>query len=622
MLRPTRHEPVDEDLERAPLGLRVERPVRLVAAAAVHGAEEVLEAAVRGERIPLDVEEDVAARGRRECGEPLVRLDRREQLADAAALPARLILDPRLLADAGQRGVADTVDRRHHGQAQGAETGHRRHVPLDEPAPLTAGDAGDERQMVVGPAPIRTGSAPVADRTVLDGLRVGLRRRVRMRLETPPDGAVVRRVLPLDVPRRFVRLTNVHDAFQISCGIHCARRFFADPTKAIADVLILVDTLVVLMKRRHTARDIPRLGPGRHRFDPTLYLVVTPAGSRSWVQRIVVHSNQIDRGLGSAALVTLEQARFAALSNRRAARVGGDPFADRKRAATVPTFADAAAATLDANRERWADTTIRSWQVSMRRHVLPRIGSRPVNALTRQDVINCLAAIKSTSEGRKATMRIRATLELALSHEWVAENVAANGGLAAALPHLRRQNSEHHAAAPYTEVGAIIAQIAAGPSNPSAKACTTFLILTACRSTEASGAEWSEIDFDARVWTIPATRMKSRREHRVPLSDAALAILAERRGLHPVYCFASVVTSRPLSQETLSRTVRDTSFKVHGFRSSFRDWASDVAKAPREVAEAALAHVVGSQAEQSYARSDLCERRRALMGAWGAYCTK
>ncbi len=195
MLRPTRHEPVDEDLERAPLGLRVERPVRLVAAVAVRGAEEVLEAAVRSERVPFDVEEDVAGRGRRQGGEPLVRLDRREQLADAPALPARLILDPRLLADTGQRGAADTVDRRHHGQAQGAETDHRRHVPLDEPAPLTAGDAGDERQMVVGPAPIRTGSAPVADRTVLNGLRVGLRRRVRMRLEAPPDGAVVRRVL-------------------------------------------------------------------------------------------------------------------------------------------------------------------------------------------------------------------------------------------------------------------------------------------------------------------------------------------------------------------------------------------------------------------------------------------
>ena len=195
VLRPTRHEPVDEVLERAPLGRRVERPARLVAAVAVHGAEEVLQAAVPREGVALDVEEDVAGRGRRQCGQPPVRLDRRDQLVDAAPLPARLNLDPRLVADAGERGGADAVDRRLHRQAQGAEIRHRGHSPLDEPAPLAAGDAGDQRQMVVRPPPVRADSAPVAEPAVLDRLRVGPRRRVRMRLEAPPDGAVVRRVL-------------------------------------------------------------------------------------------------------------------------------------------------------------------------------------------------------------------------------------------------------------------------------------------------------------------------------------------------------------------------------------------------------------------------------------------
>ena len=195
MLRPARHEPVDEVLERAPLGRRVERPARLVATVAVHRAEEVVQAAVPREGVPFDVEEDVARRGRRQRGEPPVRLDRRDQLVDAAALPARLVLDPCLVTDAGQGTATDALDRQRHGQAQGAEIRQRDHVPLDEPAPLTAGDAGDERQMVVGAAPVRADAAPVAERAVLDRLRVGPRWRIRMRFEAPPDGAVVRRVL-------------------------------------------------------------------------------------------------------------------------------------------------------------------------------------------------------------------------------------------------------------------------------------------------------------------------------------------------------------------------------------------------------------------------------------------
>ena len=375
-------------------------------------------------------------------------------------------------------------------------------------------------------------------------------------------------------------------------------------------------------RRRHTARDIPRLGPGLHRFDPSLYLRVSPTGARSWVQRIVVCGRQVDRGLGSGALVSLDDARLTALENRRKARAGRDPFAERRRErVTAVTFADAEAATLAANRPRWVDPSIRSWQATMRNHVLPRLGTRRVDTIDRAAVIDCLKAITSTGEARKAKQRIAVVLDLALSREWVRENVAANGGLDAALPHLRRQHTEHHAAAPYANVAGILAQIAAGPCGPAVHACLRFLVLTACRSGEARGAEWAEVDADERTWTIPAARTKSCRAHRVPLSDAALAILAERRALPGRYIFASEVTGRPLSAGSLSRYVRDASVTVHGFRSSFRDWASDVAKAPREVAEAALSHVVGDQTERAYARSDLFERRRSLMADWAAYVT-
>ena len=195
MLRPAHRYPIDEAFEHALLGLLVERPVRVVPAVPVRDAEQVLETAVRREGVPFEVEEDVAVRRFRQRRESLVRLDRRDELVDAPAFPPRLILHPRLLADPGQRTVADAVDPRDHRQAERGQIRHRRDSPRDQSAPLTAGDAGDERQVVVGATLLRAGLLPVADRAVLDRFRVGLRRRARVRLETAPDGAVVRRVL-------------------------------------------------------------------------------------------------------------------------------------------------------------------------------------------------------------------------------------------------------------------------------------------------------------------------------------------------------------------------------------------------------------------------------------------
>ena len=379
-------------------------------------------------------------------------------------------------------------------------------------------------------------------------------------------------------------------------------------------------------RKPYTARDIPRLKPrsargaARYRFDPTLYLVVQPSGSRSWIQRIMINGRHVDRGLGGWPLVRLREVQLIALDNRRKVRAGRDPFAEQRHERTAPTFATAAAATLDANAGTLSPSSIRSWRGTMRLHVLPKIGSRRMDALTRAAVIDCLKAIPSVAEARKARQRISAVCALALSREWVQLNVAANGGLDAALPNLRRQRSEHHAAAPHAAVAGIVAGI--GEPGAASGDCLRFLILTATRSAEARGATWAEVDTAARTWTIPAARMKGGREHRIPLSDAALAILAERRDFHPVHIFASERTGRPLSGEGLSRQARVLGVTVHGFRSSFRDWASEVATAPREVAEAALAHVVGSMVERSYARSDLLDRRRALMAEWAEYVTR
>ena len=372
---------------------------------------------------------------------------------------------------------------------------------------------------------------------------------------------------------------------------------------------------------RLTQKVIKTLGPGRYSDSTckTLQLLVTRTGGRSWVQRLVVDGRRLDRGLGAVEFVTLAEARETAARNRFAARRGGQPFTAIKREA-APTIADAVIATLDANRDRWSAASMKSWQGTMRRYVLPRLGSRRVNTLTRQDVIDTLSAITSVSEARKAKQRIVAVLELALSREWVDSNCAANGGLDASLPRLKRQNNEHHAAAPYGEVAGILAGVDSGSSGDAVKACIRFVVLTAVRSVEARKAQWDEFDLDAATWTIPADRMKTRREHRVPLSDAALAILRERTGLHKRYVFASDRTGRPMSAEGLSRCIKDSGATVHGFRSSFRDWAGETGQ-DREAAEHALSHVVGSTVERSYARSDLFDRRRALLDKWADYLT-
>ena len=192
---PARHDPVDEAFERVLLTLLVERPARVVLAVPVHDAEQVLETAVRRERVPFEVEEEIAVRRFRQRRESLVRLDRRDRLVGGPAFPPSLDLHPRLLADPGQRAGAHAIQPRNDRQGERGQIRHRRHAPLDESPPLTARDAGDERQVIVGVAPFRARLLPVADVAVTDRFRVGFRRIGGMSLEPPADGAVVRRVL-------------------------------------------------------------------------------------------------------------------------------------------------------------------------------------------------------------------------------------------------------------------------------------------------------------------------------------------------------------------------------------------------------------------------------------------
>ena len=366
--------------------------------------------------------------------------------------------------------------------------------------------------------------------------------------------------------------------------------------------------------------------PGMHHDGRGLYLRVAPGGSKGWMLRATIDGRRRDIGLGGHPTVTLAKARQLAEAHRLAVAEGRDPLAEKRRA-KMPTFREAAETVHAANLPRWRNGKhTDQWFSTLRTYAFPVIGNLRLDRITRRDVLAILTPIWAAKPetARRVRQRIRTVLKWAMAHEFVEHN-AAGEGIDGALPAMRRVRA-HFRALPYAEVPAALDTVDASPASMAAKLCLRFLILTAARSGEARGALWSEIDLDAREWRIPAERMKGKIEHRVPLSDAALAVLEQARPLRddPGPLFTSPTRrGKPLSNMTLTKILRDNGLSdratVHGFRSSFRDWAADTGKL-RETAEAALAHTVGG-VEGAYFRSDLFERRRRLMDDWGLFVT-
>ena len=363
--------------------------------------------------------------------------------------------------------------------------------------------------------------------------------------------------------------------------------------------------------------------PGRHCDGQGLYLVVQPAGTRSWVQRIVIRGRKRELGLGSTALVSLGEARERALSNRKLAREGGDPLAEKRRADTVPTFSDAAARVVARKRAGWRSPIhARTWLNSLERHAFPRIGSRPVSEVTSADVLEVLTPIwhGKVQTARCVRQRIGAVMEWAIAMNLRADNPCDRLG-----PVLGKQNEvvRHMRALPHRDVSAAVKTVRASDAAEAVKLAFEFLVLTAARWGEVRWARWTEMDATAHVWTIPAARMKANREHRVPLCRRAVEILDAARTLGdgdgPLVFTAG--GEEPLEEKVLRRLLERQRVPAvpHGFRSSFRDWAAEETEHRREVIEAALAHLVGNKVEAAYARSDLFERRRLLMDDWAKY---
>ena len=376
-----------------------------------------------------------------------------------------------------------------------------------------------------------------------------------------------------------------------------------------------------------SAADIESAPPGKHADGGGLTLVVKPSGRRSWVARVTADGKRRDIGLGAYPAVGLEEARRRAAELRaRALLVDGRsaPSLTRQIAA-VPTFAQAAAAVHALNAPRWRNSRhSREWLDSLYRHAGPLLDV-PVDHITRAHVLEVLHPIwnDKPETARRVRQRIRTVLSYAMAlHEHIGSN-AAGEGIDAALPPMPRVRN-HQRALHYRDVPDALERVAACNSSGATKLCLRFLVLTAARSAEARGARWSEIEEADAAWRIPAERMKSGVEHRVPLSRQALDVLEQARGPNSrsgLVFPSPLKPGQPLSWQTLLKLLRTNGLDctVHGFRSSFKTWAIEATTTPWAVGEAALAHVVGNTTEAAYVRGDLFEQRRELMDAWADY---
>ena len=368
--------------------------------------------------------------------------------------------------------------------------------------------------------------------------------------------------------------------------------------------------------------------PGRYSDGDGLHLFIHKNGRKSWVQRITVDGRRRDIGLGGYPTVSLAQARKRATDNREAIGNGRDPVAEKRRPST-PTFSEAAHAVHEANKPRWRNGSHTSaWIQTLERHAFPKIGSKPIDAINRTDVLTVLTPIWSTrpETGRRVRQRMRTIFRWAMANELIETNPAGEA-IDGALPSMPKVKA-HLRALPYQEVGSALETVDASQTSPASKRCLKFLILTAARSGEARGATWDEIEFDSATWTIPGSRMKAGEEHRVPLSDQALDVLMLAHELDDGsgLCFPSPLRpGRMLSDMTLTKILRSTGLAdratVHGFRTSFKTWTMEQTETPWAVGEAALAHQLGGSVEQAYARSKLFDRRQPLMQQWADYLT-
>ena len=373
--------------------------------------------------------------------------------------------------------------------------------------------------------------------------------------------------------------------------------------------------------KRLSAQFVRTAPPGFYCDGHGLNLRVDPSGARRWVQRLVIRGRPRTLGLGSYSLVSLAEAREAAFTNRKLARAGGDPLGEKHREQGMPTVEAAAGRVLAQQRAGWRNAKhAAQWAATLRTYVYPHLGAMPVSDVTTADVLQILTPIwnDKPETARRVRQRLAAIFKWCVAMGYRPDNPAGDA-LGQALG---RQQAvvQHRRALPYGEVAEAIQRVQASKASASVKLAFELLVVTAARSGEVRLATWDEVDLDAATWTVPGSRMKTKRDHRVPLCGRALAILHEARQVTGHLIFPSQ-RGKPLSDMTLSKLVKELNIPAvpHGFRSSFRDWAAEQTNARQDVIEACLAHTVRDATVAAYARSDLFERRRRLMDDWGGY---
>jgi integrase len=371
------------------------------------------------------------------------------------------------------------------------------------------------------------------------------------------------------------------------------------------------------------------LKPGLYRDSPNLYLQVSQRGKKAWICRFMILGRARKMGLGSVDLVKLADARRMAYEARLKVLEGVDPIEARneRRASQAAqnvkatTFEQCARDYIEAHRHAWKNQKhVKQWPASLESYVFPVIGKLPVAMIDKAHVMKILQPI--WLEKTVTADRIRGRIERILDRAKVlglrdGENPARWGGFLDQLLPAKAQVAvvAHHAAMPYAELPGFMRRLRARDSL-SARALE-WTILSACRTNDAVGSRWSEIDLDKKTWTVPGSRLKSRKgagrpDHAVPLTERMIALLPPRTGerIFPVGTDAMADCLQSLGSDTT----------VHGFRSTFRDWTFEMTSHPHEVCELALAHTVGTKVERAYRRGDGFERRRQLMEDWSAYC--
>jgi integrase len=373
--------------------------------------------------------------------------------------------------------------------------------------------------------------------------------------------------------------------------------------------------------------------PGRYADGNGMYLVVDPSGAKRFILRTLIHGKRCDIGLGGLSVVSLAEAREEAMKLRKIARAGGDPLAERrKERRMVPTFEQAARQVHAEQSKAFRNAKhAAQWLTTLENYAFPFFGAKRIDLVDSADVLKALSPIwmDKPETARRVKQRMKTVFDWAKASGYrMGDNPT--DGITKVLPKHETKH-EHHLALPYVQVPAFITALRECSAAASVKLAFEFMILSVLRTAEVLFAKWSEIDMDARTWTVPATRgdepgMKMKQEHRVPLSARCIQILQEAKTISngSPYIFSGRTPSKPLSDMVFNmalRRMQRSDCTPHGFRSSFRDWSAEKTNFPNEVCEAALAHKLENKTEEAYRRTDFFEKRRRLMEAWSSFAT-